>query len=49
MEGLFAVKDSVDALLRLAESNAQREEQELPLAQISLNRVFLGNPVPNLT
>ena len=44
MEGLEQVKSSVDALLKLAESNAQREEQELPIADVSLNRVFLGNP-----
>ena len=44
MEGLEQVKSSVDGLLKLAESNAQREEQELPIADVSLNRVFLGNP-----
>jgi SpoVK/Ycf46/Vps4 family AAA+-type ATPase len=44
MEGLQTVKASVDGLLKLAESNAQREELELPLAEVSLNRVFLGNP-----
>ena len=44
MEGLGAVKTSVQGLLKLAESNAQREELELPLAEVSLNRVFLGNP-----
>ena len=80
MEGLDAVKGSVDGLLKLAESNAQREEVsappapagtfhlfpsactcivvlasaadescspavsqlELPVAETSLNRVFLG-------
>jgi len=44
MEGLAAVKASVDGLIKLAESNAEREERELPLAAVSLNRVFLGNP-----
>ena len=44
MEGLSAVKASVNGLLKLAESNAQREELELPLAEVSLNRIFLGNP-----
>ena len=34
MEGLEAVKASVDGLLKLAESNAQREELELPLAEV---------------
>jgi len=44
MEGLVQVKASVASLLKLAESNAQREELELPLAEVSLNRIFLGNP-----
>jgi hypothetical protein len=44
MEGLEAVKTSVNGLLQLAESNAEREELELPPAELSLNRVFLGNP-----
>ena len=44
MEGLAAVKASVNGLIKLAESNAEREERELPLAAVSLNRVFLGNP-----
>ena len=38
------VKASVDRLLRLAESNAAREELEMPTAEVSLNRIFLGNP-----
>ena len=42
MEGLAAVKASVDGLLKLAESNAEREENEMPLAELSLNRIFLG-------
>ena len=29
MEGLEAVKSSVDGLLKLAESNAEREEREV--------------------
>ena len=44
MEGLPHVKASVDSLLSLAASNAAREEHELPAAEVSLNRIFLGNP-----
>ena len=44
MEGLHNIKASVDGLLKLAESNAEREERELPTAEVSLNRIFLGNP-----
>jgi len=44
MEGLGAVKRQVRGLLKLAESNHEREELELPGAELSLNRVFLGNP-----
>ena len=44
MEGLEAVKKSIDGLLKLAESNAEREERELQPAEVSLNRIFLGNP-----
>ena len=44
LEGLHNVKASVDGLLRLAESNAAREELEMPTAEVSLNRIFLGNP-----
>ena len=44
MEGLGHVKGSIDALLKIAESNAQREELELPPSEVSLNRIFLGNP-----
>ncbi|KAJ8614533.1 hypothetical protein CTAYLR_000826 [Chrysophaeum taylorii] len=42
--GLDAVKDSVDRLLRMVETNVEREELELPIQDVSLNRVFLGNP-----
>ena len=44
MEGLASVKASVNGLLQVAESNAEREELELAPAELSLNRVFLGNP-----
>ena len=44
LEGLASVKSSVNGLLQVAESNAEREELELPPAELSLNRVFLGNP-----
>lgn len=42
--GLENVKDSVDRLLKMVETNIEREELELPLQEVSLNRVFLGNP-----
>lgn len=44
MVGLEKVKQSVEDLLGLIESNAELEEAELPLRDICLNRVFLGNP-----
>lgn len=44
MEGLWSVKSSVDELLELHASNVEREELELPLQHVALNRVFLGNP-----
>eukprot|EP00808_Paulinella_micropora_P013956 g63806.t1 len=42
--GLQPDKDSVDDLITLVCNNAAREEQELPLLDVVLNRVFLGNP-----
>lgn len=42
--GLDAVKDSVDRLLRMVETNVEREDLEIPLQEVSLNRIFLGNP-----
>ncbi|KXZ51992.1 hypothetical protein GPECTOR_10g1014 [Gonium pectorale] len=44
MRGLAAVKQSVDDLLGLITTNAELEEQEMPLKAVNLNRVFLGNP-----
>ena len=40
------MKGSVDALIKLAESNAAREELEKPLSEVSLNRVFLVKKSP---
>lgn len=44
MRGLARVKESVDTLLQLLATNAELEEQERPLKEVCLNRVFLGNP-----
>jgi hypothetical protein len=44
MRGLRRVKQSVQTLLQLIATNAELEEQELPLKDVCLNRVFLGNP-----
>ncbi|KIY94942.1 Stage V sporulation protein K [Monoraphidium neglectum] len=44
MRGLRRVKESVQTLLGLIETNADLEEQERPLKEVCLNRVFLGNP-----
>jgi hypothetical protein len=44
LRGLGAVKASVNTLLGLLRSNAELEEQERPLKEVCLNRVFLGNP-----
>eukprot|EP01041_Mallomonas_annulata_P005723 gene5723-11565_t len=44
MEGLKEVKQSVRDLLDLVIENAQREEDEVPLFEVTLNRIFLGNP-----
>ena len=34
----------MDDLLGLVVANAEREEAELPLVAVNLNRVLLGNP-----
>ena len=34
----------MDDLLGLIRTNAELEEQERPLKEVNLNRVFLGNP-----
>jgi len=44
MIGLKTVKDSVQALLDSIQSNYQRELDEQPYIQCSLNRIFLGPP-----
>lgn len=42
--GLETVKDSVKALLDSIQSNYERELQEAPLVEYTLNKVFLGSP-----
>ncbi|KAJ1457712.1 P-loop containing nucleoside triphosphate hydrolase protein, partial [Pelagophyceae sp. CCMP2097] len=44
LEGLQKVKASVKQLLGMMETNLEREEAEQRPAEVSLNRVFLGNP-----
>lgn len=44
MEGLQSVKDKVENFLELVMQNAQREEDEKKMIEVSLNYVFLGNP-----
>ncbi|KAL4931891.1 protein GbpA [Aspergillus undulatus] len=44
MIGLASVKDTVCALLDSIQSNYERELQEEPLVEFTLNRVFLGFP-----
>jgi hypothetical protein len=42
--GLSAVKKTIEALLGTIQSNYQRELDEAPLIEYSLNKVFLGSP-----
>ncbi|CAG7971784.1 unnamed protein product [Penicillium salamii] len=44
MIGLDAVKKTVEAILDTMKYNYQRELDEKPLVEYSLNKVFLGNP-----
>lgn len=44
LTGLKSVKEAVKALLDSVEQNYQRELDEQPIIEYSLNRVFLGNP-----
>eukprot|EP01038_Epipyxis_sp_PR26KG_P006414 gene6414-8831_t len=44
MEGLAEVKNSVAELLNLVIRNAEREDDEKPMLDVSLNRLFLGSP-----
>lgn len=43
-EGLLKVKLSVDSLISLLRTNAELEEQEKPLRNVCLNRIFIRNP-----
>ncbi|KAF1730681.1 Protein CbxX, plasmid [Beauveria bassiana] len=42
--GLTSVKNSIKSLVDTIETNYQRELDEEPIVEYSLNRVFLGNP-----
>lgn len=44
MIGLTEVKNTVEALIDTIQYNYRRELAEQPLAEYSLNKVFLGNP-----
>lgn len=44
MEGLQEVKEEMVKMLELVMNNAEREINELPMQNICLNRIFLGNP-----
>ena len=44
MEGLAPVKESVNQIIAHVVQNAKREAAERPLLDVTLNRVFLGNP-----
>lgn len=44
MEGLLEVKEEMHKMLDLIMSNAVREDKELPMQNICLNRIFLGDP-----
>ena len=44
MIGLSEVKKTVEALIETMKYNFQRELDEKPLVEYSLNQVFLGNP-----
>jgi hypothetical protein len=44
MRGLGQVKGAVESLLELVRTNAELEEQERPVRDLNLNRVFVGNP-----
>lgn len=44
MIGLETVKNAVKVLINRIQLNYQRELQEKPPIEVSLNRVFLGNP-----
>ena len=44
MLGLESVKANVKNMITVMETNVEREELEVPLAELMLNRVFMGNP-----
>lgn len=44
LTGLKAVKESVSVMIDRIKTNYERELQEKPLIEVSLNRVFLGSP-----
>ena len=44
MEGLQRVKKAIEAILKVVDTNMQREEELKPLIDVPLNRVLLGNP-----
>lgn len=44
LTGLQTVKDSIKSLVSSIQANYQREINEEPLIEYTLNRVFLGNP-----
>ena len=44
MEGLKEVKHAVDLIIQLVIHNSEREEREEKPLEVSLNRIFLGNP-----
>lgn len=44
LTGLKSVKNSVKFMIDLIKTNYNREIQEKPLIEVSLNRVFLGSP-----
>ena len=44
MRGLAGIKENVESLLQLIETNVELEEQEKPPQQVALNRIFIGNP-----
>lgn len=44
LTGLKTVKTSINSMIDLINTNYERELQEKPLIEVSLNRVFLGSP-----
>lgn len=44
MDGLTKMKEEIEQILNMVIQNAEREDREEPLFNISLNRIFYGNP-----